>query len=141
MLFNDTTLQRFWAKVNKTDSCWLWTAKTTFGYGYFQINYKYHRAHRVAYQILVGEIPEGLVLDHLCRVRNCVNPEHLEPVTRHENNRRGIHPPLKTHCKYGHEFTPENTRTYYPNGWLSRQCRICAKRRIDEYKLRHQRRL
>jgi hypothetical protein len=67
--------------------------------------------HRVTYEQLVGPIPEGLVLDHLCRVRHCVNPEHLEPVTHMENLRRGVKARLgeRTHCSEGHEFTPENT--------------------------------
>jgi len=82
-------MERFWSKVEKTVSCWLWTASTRRGYGQFVINNKPTPAHRFAYEQLVGDIPRGLQLDHLCRVRNCVNPEHLEPVTSRENILRG----------------------------------------------------
>jgi len=84
---------RFWSSIVKTDSCWLWigTVNST-GYGYFQTGgrgTKKARAHRYAYEFLVGPIPKGLVLDHLCRVKICVNPEHLQPVTQRENVLRG----------------------------------------------------
>jgi len=82
---------RFWSKVNKTNTCWLWegTVENT-GYGSFAVSHtKGVLAHRLAYELSVGEIPSGLTLDHLCRVRNCVNPDHLEPVTCAENIRRG----------------------------------------------------
>lgn len=69
--------------------CWLWTGYVAAGgYGEFHLAGRTRKAHRVAYELLVGPVPEGLDLDHLCRVRRCVNPEHLEPVTRQENLRR-----------------------------------------------------
>src|SRR5438105_2573404 len=103
-------VERFWAKVEKTDTCWLWTASTANGgYGAFVLNDVIVRAHRFAYELLVGPIPEGLQLDHLCRVRHCVNPAHLEPVTQQENIRRGERA-TATHCPNGHEYTPENTQ-------------------------------
>lgn len=78
----------FWAKVEKTSTCWLWTAgRTTGGYGQCYSPAKGY-AHRTAYELLVGAIPYGMTLDHLCRVRHCVNPAHLEPVTSAENTRR-----------------------------------------------------
>ena len=78
--------QRFWAKVNKTPDCWLWTGgKTGHGYGVFSLHGRDVRAHRAAYEFLVGAIPSGLVIDHLCRVPACVNPEHLQPVTQQIN--------------------------------------------------------
>lgn len=83
---------RFWSKVNKTDTCWLWTAYVNVdGYGQFAIKGKVVGAHRVAYKQLVGDIPDGLVLDHECHVRNCVNPEHLRPANhlRNATNRKG----------------------------------------------------
>lgn len=83
---------RFMSFVRATESCWLWEGPTIHdGYGKFEIGRNKHwRAHRFTYSVLVGPIPTGLALDHLCRVRNCVNPDHLEPVTNAENIRRGI---------------------------------------------------
>lgn len=82
---------RFWSKVNKTDTCWLWTrCRDGHGYGQFVLrDQKKVLAHRFAYELVVGPIPEGLDIDHLCRVRLCCNPAHLEPVTRSENLYRG----------------------------------------------------
>ena len=111
----------FWEFVTKTDTCWLWTGPRWGGYG----RYRHAQAHRLAYEALVGPIPKGLVIDHLCRVRHCVNPAHMEPVTNVENVMRGLAPSAvnarKTHCIHGHEFTPENTRPK-PKG---RECREC----------------
>lgn len=89
--------ERFWEKVLKTDSCWNWTAaKTGDGYGKFGIKPKLLiDAHRFSYQTLVGEIPCGLELDHLCRNPGCVNPEHLEAVTHSENILRGYSHPCR----------------------------------------------
>jgi HNH endonuclease len=118
---------RFWEKVekNKTD-CWEWTAAKLKGYGWFNIGGKSVSAHRLSYEMLVGDIPEGLQLDHLCRNRGCVNPDHLEPVTPRVNTLRGEALSAKrsrmTHCIRGHEFTEENT-------WVSkknqRRCKKC----------------
>ena len=89
---NDKTLQRFWAKVDKSGECWLWTAaKYPTGYGSFSIGGRpprgrVHYAHRVSYVIAHGQIEEGLVIDHICRNRSCVNPNHLRQVTRKQNN-------------------------------------------------------
>lgn len=79
--------ERFWAKVEKTDHCWLWSgAIGGWGYGTFNLgDKKYVRAHRYAYATTVGDIPEGKVLDHICRVRHCVNPDHLRVVSQREN--------------------------------------------------------
>ena len=115
---------RFWAKVNKTETCWLWTASTTTA-GYGQFHYEARRmvmAHRMAYELIVGPIPDGLELDHLCRIRRCVNPAHLEAVTRKENVRRGLCGAMVTVCPRGHEYTTENTRLD-TKGW--RRCRTC----------------
>lgn len=126
-----TTEDRFWAKVDTSGECWLWTAATHHdGYGTFWVreDQQLRRAHRYAYELLVGPIPDGLDLDHLCRVRACVNPAHLEPVTRSENVRRGaggVLQPPRTHCKHGHEFTQENT--YENRG--KRFCRQCDRDR------------
>ena len=78
---------RFWAKVNKTDSCWLWTSSCfDFGYGQFSLNDKKYKAHRVSWLLAGNTIPEGHIIRHKCRSKNCVNPEHLETGTHAENN-------------------------------------------------------
>lgn len=126
-------LERFWARVDKDGpgGCWLWTGhRTSGGYGGVALSGRSLRAHRVAYELLVGPIPEGLQLDHLCRVRLCVNPDHLEPVTQTENVRRGFGVGginyRKTHCPQGHPLSGENLiyRTA-GTGHLGRTCRIC----------------
>ena len=90
VLSDPIVFARFWAKVEKTATCWLWMgAKETRGYGYFRPHsHDPFKAHRIAYETLVQPVPEGLELDHLCRVRSCVNPAHLEVVTHAENVRR-----------------------------------------------------
>lgn len=128
---------RFWDKVHKTGDCWIWTAqKDHSGYGVTDSKKDGKRtrkqAHRVAYELTIGRIPEGLVLDHLCRNPPCVNPRHLEPVPQAINVYRGDSPTaknrIKTHCSRGHEFTTENT---YKSRW-GRQCRTCNKAREYE---------
>ena len=122
-----------WSKVDKTETCWLWTAaKNAYGYGIVRIAKKNRYAHRHIYELLVGPIAVGLDLDHLCRVRNCVNPAHLEPVSRRENLLRGETISKRnadvTHCPQGHEYTPENTyvrRRKNRSGEI-RFCRACA---------------
>jgi hypothetical protein len=119
--------ERFWSKVAKVgEGCWLWNgAIVSSGYGCFWSAGRAVGAHRWSYQRIVGPIPSGLHLDHLCRVRNCVNPAHLEPVTQAENTLRGVGLAAanasKTHCPAGHEYTPENT---YREG-RRRRCKTC----------------
>ncbi len=113
------------AYVARTAGCWLWTGSRAggSGYGHFTHDGVTLLAHRFAYEHLVGPIPDGLHLDHLCRVRHCVNPAHLEPVTPKENVFRALGG--RTHCKYGHEFTPENTYRAPKTG--RRSCVACRK--------------
>lgn len=102
---------RFWAKVDRmahADECWLWTGTISGGYGRFHTGGSYVRAHRFAYEQLVGPIPDDLTLDHLCMVKACVNPAHLEPVTRGENARRFTQ--TITECPRGHTYTEETSR-------------------------------
>lgn len=123
---------RFWAKVDRNNDgeCWRWVASlNSAGYGQIYRDGRPDRAHRVAYELLVGPIPEGLHIDHLCRNRWCVNPVHLEPVTLAENNRRAAAAAApgsrrKQRCRNGHEFNAENTRID-PAGW--QRCRTCER--------------
>lgn len=128
--------ERFWEKVRKGDGCWEWLGARCEpgGYGRIRLDGAQLLAHRVAYEINVGAIPDDLTIDHLCGNRWCVNPEHLEPVERGENSRR--YASALTHCKHGHEFTPENTRTYQRGGRSRRACRACGRRRYYEQKER-----
>lgn len=105
---------RFMQKVEKTVSCWNWTgADNGRGYGRFYVNGRLQYAHRWSYVHFVGEIADGLTVDHICRNTRCVNPEHLDAVPQGENNRRrwqegverGV---LTTACAHGHPLTPEN---------------------------------
>lgn len=120
-----------------TSDCWEWTgSKDRCGYGVIWFDQHYKKAHRVAYLHIVGPIPEGLVLDHLCRNPACVRPDHLEPVTVWENTRRGTGPLAKnsaaTHCPKGHEYSPGNT--YVHSG--KRSCRECRRVQARDWKRR-----
>lgn len=100
--------------------CWLWLrSRSTDGYGWASLNNKTHQAHRLVYALLRGEPAAGLVLDHLCRVRHCVNPDHLEPVTPRENLRRGETPTGATTCDEGHPLSPYRGQ---------RRCLLCLAR-------------
>lgn len=139
--------ERFWSKVDKSGDCWLWLATTSGqgGYGHFHVSggakdRVREYAHRWSYEQAKGPIPEGMELDHLCRNRKCVNPDHLEPVAHAVNHerRRGIpHGPrdLGPFCRNGHERTPENTAV---NKQGYKFCRLCANESQRRYKARQQ---
>jgi HNH endonuclease len=130
--------RRLFQKIDQTDACWIWTGgQTASGYGRCKVAGKFRRAHRLTYELLVGPIPEDLVLDHLCRDKLCVRPDHLEPVTDRENILRGegraAVNAAKTHCRMGHEFTPDNT--YEPPSG-GRNCRECLRQRKARWRQR-----
>lgn len=153
--FGDARLRpKFWAKVapNSETGCWVWTASLRrSGYGRYGNKANQRAAHRVSYEAMVGPIPDGMQIDHLCRVPNCVNPAHLEPVTHLENVRRAIAArtspeevartlalqeslalaasgaganSLKTHCPKGHEYTGDNL---YVRPGRCRECNTCRR--------------
>ena len=145
--------ERFWEKVDRNGPvpahrpelgpCWLWCAqKLTSGYGRFTVSTgKQVVAHRMAYELVRGAIPDGLELDHLCKNEPCVNPSHLEPVTSRVNILRSDNPPSlnarKTHCKNGHEYTTENI-IQRKGRFSGRICRTCERLRC-KLKSRRQR--
>ena len=134
-----TTLERFWSRVDKSageDGCWLFVGWLD-GQGYGSFNSRRISAHRFAYELVVGPIPVGYQIDHLCRVRNCVKPAHLEAVTARENTRRSLSVAgtngRKTHCIHGHAFSLENTRIDLEG---KRVCRICKRKSLKAFRER-----
>ncbi len=127
--------------IDKDRDCWVWTGSTNHaGYGRLTTGSRTDNtrrtrsAHRVSYEVFKGEIPDGLTIDHLCRNRKCINPEHLEAVTIKENIHRGN--PLwkqesaRTHCPKGHEYTEDNIYRYATkHGGFCRNCKTCMKAR------------
>jgi hypothetical protein len=130
--------ERFKSHIEFTPYCWLWKGSKNWG-GYGQVNMggkNVRSVHKVAYELFHGSVPEGLQLDHLCRVRHCVNPAHLDAVTQRDNLLRGDGPTAKnarkTHCKHGHELSGDNL--YAGTG---RICRICKRHRERKKRARN----
>lgn len=130
----DAVERRFWRKVDRSAGgagCWVWTAcLNSYGYGQFAATGRQVQAHRFSYELLIGAIPHGLDIDHLCRNRACVNPAHLEPVTRRVNLLRGetivAECAAKTECPVGHVYDDANTRIDRRG---ARRCRACHRER------------
>lgn len=128
-------------KTTITEGCWFWQGyKTKGGYGtVYHAGRNNYLAHRWSYEHFIGPIPDGLHIDHLCGHRDCLNPFHMEPVTLTENVLRGSGRTAvnarKTHCKHGHEFTPENTHVRAGGG---RSCRTCRAEWEKNYRERRE---
>ena len=123
--------------------CWLWQGYLVGkGYGGFKQHHYMYLAHRVSYEVFVERIPDGLVIDHLCRRLNCINPDHLEPVTSRENTLRGkskiANFARRTHCNYGHPFSGENLRIMSGGYRSCRECERTYREKHDQFKRRRE---
>ena len=124
------TIDRFIKSVDFTSTCWNWKNELHRGYGCFWWKFRRFGTHRFMWELFISRIPEGLVLDHLCRNTKCCNPKHLEIVTPTENNFRK----RKTHCIRGHEFTVENVYIWKNSYRSCRTCRTIQDRLCKERK-------
>lgn len=127
-----TAEERFWPKVEKAEWCWVWKgAKTRDGYGIFWFQRRLVPAHRASYLMFRGIIPDGLQIDHLCRNRACVNPDHLEVVSPRTNQLRGFGfsgvNARKTHCPRGHPLVEGNISVGYFKRTGKRTCLTCLR--------------
>ena len=132
--YSPRDLIRFWTKVRLSKDCWEWIGHKNIGYGVFWFNGKNRRAHRVSYELLNGSISEELVIDHVCRNRACVNPDHLDQVPTHENLRRGEgfvgKNFRKKYCDYGHPLFGKNLTFWKSKRTVSGVVRVCKRCRV-----------
>jgi hypothetical protein len=133
----------FWEQVERPTlfDCWVWTgARTSEGYGQIRIDGRKWPAHRLAYTLVRGPIPDELVLDHLCRTHDCINPAHLEPVSTAENILRGTSPSAlnaaKEVCPKGHPLSGDNLMPRVVGGRIHRRCRECMREAARAYRRR-----
>ncbi len=130
LALTDKEFERLSRKFTVGDGCWEWTAaKTTAGYAELMVGSRMWYGHRLLHEMFIGPIPAGYEVDHLCRNRGCVRPDHLEAVPPHINNARSdsfsaVHA-RKSHCPQGHPYDEANTRMYRG----SRRCRACSRAR------------
>ena len=137
MKVKNSEWQRIKSKFEKTKFCWLWKPPPmTVGYGQIHFRRKTILAHRLLYQIFVGSIPSELVIDHLCEIRICVNPNHMHLVTRAENTLLGSPFAFRDRCKNGHLYTEENI--YHHKNNEGRRCRKCTNEKNTKYRLAKQ---
>jgi hypothetical protein len=143
--------ERFWSKVKRgpvpehrpeLEACWLWMGRRdNLGYGRFDLDRREQLAHRISYQLMVGAIPPGWEIDHLCRVTSCVRAGHLEAVPHRVNAQRGNqgnHVRAKTHCPHGHPYDEANTYWYQEKGrsFVGRLCKECRRQRVNRDRAR-----
>ncbi len=137
---SERDLKNFWARVNRTDSCWLWTGVINHEYGLFSLRGNRYRAHRVSFTLAKGKIPSRLVIDHMCKVKNCVNPEHLRAVDLVTNVMENSDSPsaafkARDKCENGHELTGRNLFIESKsNGATFRRCRVCRAARMRAFR-------
>ena len=131
---------RLWAKVEKTETCWIWTGTVSkYGYGIITYGGRFLRAHRVAYELEIGAVPTEMHVHHECGTKLCVNPAHLSVLSPSEHSSihasgrsaKGRKLTPATHCKRGHEFTPENTYVRPSGKRICKACRLVRNRRFD----------
>jgi hypothetical protein len=142
--FERARIERFWERVDRSagpQQCWPWTgSRNWLGYGRAKVRGRHSNAHRIAYLLAGRPIPAGFQVDHLCRVRACCNPQHLEAVPARENVLRGEAPSAqnasKTHCSRGHSFEGSNLVVTKSKNQRYRECRTCQRERVRRYRAR-----